>query len=227
MVTSDKVQAWDFPTRAFKWLLVATFATAWATNKYAVKHPDWHKWNGYAALILVMFRVLWGFCGGYTARFSSFIVGPRTVGHYVWAEMRGRGRRFLGHNPLGGWMVVALLCAVGVQAVLGLFSASGDYLVSLEGPLAHMASDATVETATRLHRLGFNVILCLVIIHVTTNVFYDLFRRAGLIRGMITGAKPRAEYVDATGVVAGSTMAAAACFLAAILAVLAVIRLFS
>ena len=227
MVASDKVQAWDVPTRIFKWLLVATFATAWATNKYTVKHPDWHKWNGYAALILVTFRVLWGFCGGHTARFSSFIAGPQTVGHYVRAEMFGRRCRFLGHNPLGGWMVVALLCAVGTQAMLGLFSASGDYLVSLEGPLAHTASDATVETATHLHRLGFNVILCLVAIHVTANVFYDLFRRAGLIRGMITGAKPRAEYGDATGVVAGSTMAAAACFLAAILALFAVIQLFS
>jgi cytochrome b len=65
--------------RVFKWLLVVTVVAAWLTDKYAVHHPDWHKWNGYAALVLIVFRVIWGFRGGYTARFSSFIAGPPTV----------------------------------------------------------------------------------------------------------------------------------------------------
>ncbi len=227
MTLSSRVQAWDAPTRVFKWLLVATVAIAWATNKYAFDHPDWHKWNGYAALILVVFRVFWGFSGGYTARFSSFVARPATVAKYAWAEIHGSRRKFLGHNPLGGWMIVTLLCAVGVQAILGLFSAGGDYLNSIEGPLAHLASDASVQAATRLHRLGFSVILGLVSVHVAAIVFYDFFRRTGLIHGMITGNKPQADYVDAEGVIAGSVLSAATCFVAAILAVFVVVKLFS
>ena len=132
----------------------------------------------------------------------------------------------MGHNPLGGWMIIALLCAVGAQAVFGLFSAAEDWMC-IEGPLARRVSDATVDTATRLHRLGFDVILCLVAVHVAANVFGDLFRRAERIRGMITGSKPRAEYVDAAEAAAGSMLMAAFCLLAAILAVLAIVGLFS
>ena len=49
---SNRVPAWDVPTRMFKWSLVAAVAAAWASNKYAAPHPEWHKWSGYAALTL-------------------------------------------------------------------------------------------------------------------------------------------------------------------------------
>jgi cytochrome b len=223
---SNRVRAWDVPTRMFKWSLVAAVAAAWASNKYAAPHSEWHKWSGYAALALVIFRVLWGFCGGTTARFSSFVAGPRSVARYAWSEMRGRQPHFLGHNPLGGWMVVALLGAVAAQAVLGLFSAGDDW-TGLRGPLAHKVSDATVDAAMHLHRLGFDVIVFLVAVHVTANVFLDVVRRAGLIRGIITGSKPQAAYVDATHASSGSIVAATVCFMAAVLTVFGVIRLFS
>jgi cytochrome b len=226
VTSSNRVQSWDVPTRVFKWLLVVSVAMAWATNKYAVQHPAWHKWSGYAALILVIFRVLWGFFGGYTARFSSFVAGPRTVARYALAETQGRQLKFLGHNPFGGWMVIILLAAVGTQAVLGLFSAGDDYL-SLQGPLAHTVKDATVSLVTHLHRLGVNVILCLVVIHVMVNISYDVFRKAGLIRGMITGRKPPAEYVDAVDAAAGSASTAAICLCTAIVAVFGVLWIFS
>jgi cytochrome b len=106
--------------------------------------------------------------------------------------------------------------------VLGLFSAAGDWL-SIEGPLAHTVSDATVGTATRLHRLGFDVILCLVAVHVAVNVLHDLFLRSGLIRGMITGSKPSAQYVDAAENPAGSTRVATICLVIASLLVFAIV----
>lgn len=220
------IKAWDVPTRVFKWLLVATVVLAWATNKYATQHSEWHKWNGYAALALIAFRVLWGIYGGRTARFSSFVSSPRILVAYIRTQMHGRTPpRFLGHNPLGGWMVIALLFAVAAQSLLGLFSAGDDYL-SLQGPLARLASDTTVGWATRLHRLGFNVILGLAAIHVAANVFYDLFCRAGLIRGMITGRKPEAEYIDQTEV-RESAGAATACAVSACLFVYAALWLLS
>jgi cytochrome b len=218
------IKAWDLPTRMFKWLLVATLAVAWATNKYAVQHPEWHKWNGYAVLVLISFRVLWGFYGSRTARFSSFVSSPRVLVAYIQKQLRGGTTpRFLGHNPLGGWMVIALLFVMAAQSLLGLFSAGDDYL-SLQGPLARLVSDTTVGWATRLHRSGFNVILGLVAIHAAANVFYDMFRKAGLIRGMITGRKPDANYVDRTEVRA-SAGAAVACTAVACLIVFAALWL--
>jgi cytochrome b len=212
------VRAWDLPTRLFKWLLVACVGVAWATNSYAPGHPDWHKWNGYTALVLVVFRVLWGFVGGSTARFAAFVAWPRTVVGYAWSLVRGRAPSFLGHNPLGGWMILALLAAVGAQAMLGLYAADEDRIV-IEGPLAHTVGDGLVDQAAHFHRLGFNVILGLAIVHVTSNVGYDLLRRAGLIRGMITGRKRRAAYADAPEATGGSPLAALCCLAAAVVIV--------
>lgn len=226
VVSSDKVQAWDVPTRVFKWLFVAVVAAAWATKKYAVEPSQWHSWCGYAALVLVIFRVLWGLCGGYTARFSTFVANPRTVARYVWTEIRGHRCHYLGHNPLGGWMTIALLGAVGAQAILGLFSSPADWLAA-EGPLAHTISDPMVTIATRLHRSGINVIMFLVAVHVSANVYQDVFRRAGLIRAMITGNKPCAEYVDAAAPVSGSPWVAFVCLLAAIVTVSVILILLA
>ncbi|WP_315831877.1 cytochrome b/b6 domain-containing protein [Bradyrhizobium prioriisuperbiae] len=224
-MSSRGIMAWDLPTRMVKWLLAATVVIAWATNRYAVQHPDWHKWNGYAVLVLVVFRLLWGLYGSSTARFSSFVRSPLALAAYVRAQMQGGTRLFLGHNPLGGWMVIALLVAMAAQSVLGLFSAGDDYL-SLQGPLARLASVKTVDWATYLHRLGFDVILALATIHVAANVSYDLFRRTGLIRGMITGRKPMGDYVDQTEV-RGSRRGAAVCLAAACLIVYGALRLLA
>lgn len=139
----ERTLAWDGPTRLFKWALVLLVFDGWLSNSYGDGYPYWHKWNGYAALVLIVFRLLWGFVGGSTARFSAFVAAPRRAFAYGLALLRGRNPRYLGHNPLGGWMVVALLAAVGLQATTGLFSADADRLI-IEGPLAGRVSDAAV-----------------------------------------------------------------------------------
>ena len=213
-----RVRAWDLPTRLFKWLLVACVVTAWATNKYATDHPDWHKWNGYAALVLITFRVFWGFVGGSTSRFSAFVKSPLATLRYAIGELRGRASHYLGHNPLGAWMILALMAVVFVQASLGLYSSDADHLI-IEGPLAHTLADTTVDQVARLHRSMFNVILGLAAAHITANILYALLKRDGLIRGIITGYKARANYVDAPEAVPGSPVAALACLAASIIVV--------
>jgi cytochrome b len=223
---SATLRVWDVPTRLSKWLLVACVATAWLTNKYAPGHPEWHKWNGYTVLVLVVFRLLWGFFGSSTARFSNFVTWPWTVAAYAWAEIRGRARHYLGHNPLGGWMILALLAAVAIQAILGLYAADEDRVV-IEGPLAHTVSSGTVDWASHFHHLGFNVILALVVVHVAANVTHDVLRRAGLIRGMITGRKSRAVYGDAPEIKPRSPWVAVSCLAAAIVVVAGSISVLS
>jgi cytochrome b len=226
VVNHSTVRVWDLPTRLSKWLLVACVVTAWAINTYAPGHPEWHKWNGYTVLVLVAFRVLWGCFGSPTARFSDFVTWPWTAAAYGWAEFRGQARHYLGHNPLGGWMILALLAAVAMQAILGLYSADDERVV-IEGPLAHTVSEGTVDWATHLHRLGFNIILGLVIIHVIANVAHDMLRHAGLIRGMITGRKSRFTYVNALDVTLRSPWTAVGCLAVAILIVAGGITILS
>jgi cytochrome b len=208
------VQVWDLPTRLFKWLLVLLVILAWVSDKYGGAVPMWHKANGYAILVLIVFRILWGFAGGSTVRFGAFAAGPKAVLSYAAALLKGKKPFYLGHNPLGGWMIMALLAALGLQAILGLYAADEDRLV-IEGPLAKTISDAAVDRAAHFHRLGFDLIVCLAAIHIAANVFYDLVKRSGLIRAMISGRKPKAAYIDQPEAIAAGRGRAPLCLIAA------------
>ena len=218
--TSGEVRVWDWPTRAFHWSLVALLACAWASHRFAAALNDpllvWHRWNGYAVLVLIVFRLLWGVVGSSTSRFSAFVHGPGFVFGYLRDLLAGRKRAFLGHNPLGTGMILVLLAAVATQGTLGLFTLEHNELVA--GPLKRLLSDEAVAIVSKLHVRGFNVLLLLVAVHVGANLIYSLVARDPLIRAMVTGRKPAGSYEDeaearfvpSTGLRAGFCLAAAA-----------------
>ena len=212
-----RVLAWDAPTRLFKWAFVILIANAWFSNKYGSATPAWHKWNGYAVLVAIIFRVLWGFVGGSTARFSHF-VKPWKALAYLPSVLRIPGTKYLGHNPPGGLWIVVILAVCFLQASLGLYSSDEDRVV-IEGPLAATVSDATVAGATAWHAFVFNVILGLVALHVAVIFVYDVVKRHGLLPAMILGTKPDDRYADEHEAVAGSGGTAILCFLAAVVLV--------
>ncbi len=212
--SATRVLAWDGPTRAFKWLLVLLVFDGWLSNKFGADFPAWHKWNGYAVLVLIVFRLFWGFAGGSTARFSAFLAGPAATIAYIRAQVTGPALKYLGHNPLGGWMIMALLAAVALQCVTGLFSADEDRLI-IEGPLAKTVANASVDLAARWHRRIFDAIEILALLHIAANVIYTFVKRDPLIQAMVTGAKPAKNFADMPAAKPGSWARAALCLLAA------------
>jgi cytochrome b len=175
-----KAPVWDLPIRLFHWLLVALIPFSWWSVKN--HHTDWHIWSGFAILTLMFFRLLWGFFGSSTARFSSFVRGPRVVRDYL---RDNANWRVAGHTPLGALSVVALLGAIAVQVGLGLISTDEDGLN--EGPLAQLVSLDVSETARDLHELFFNVVLGLIVLHVAAILLYRLVLGRKLTKPMITG----------------------------------------
>jgi cytochrome b len=159
--------------------------------------------------VLIVFRILWGFTGGSTARFASFLAGPVKVLGYL----RGKPK-FLGHNPLGGWMVLALLALVGAMSMTGLFAADEDRLI-IEGPLVTTVSEATIDFAARWHRHIFSALEIFILVHIAANVIYAFFRKESLIQAMVTGDKPAADYADMRAATPGSWGKAALCLIAA------------
>ena len=178
-------RVWDLPVRLVHWLLAALIAFSWWSVHH--HHTDWHIWSGCAILTLLLFRILWGFVGSSTARFSGFVRGPSAVAAY-W---RGRWNG-IGHNPVGALSVIALLGAVAVQVGLGLVSEDEDGIFM--GPLAGLVSTETSDKARDLHELWFNVILALVALHLLAILYYRL-RGRKLTLPMVTG---RAELPDGT-----------------------------
>ena len=184
-------RVWDLPTRLFHWTLVALIALQYASGEFGWLSMQWHFRLGYATLALLVFRVLWGFLGSQTSRFTDFVRSPRAVLRYVFDTLRGRAPHAPGHNPLGGWSVLALLALVALQAGSGLF-ASDD--ISEEGPLAAHVSGAAVSTLTKIHHWVADALVILVVLHVGAVLLHWLVRRDNLVAPMLHG---RARFAHA------------------------------
>jgi cytochrome b len=177
---------WDLPVRLFHWLLAGLIAFSWwSVHNH---HTDWHIWSGCAILTLLIFRLLWGFVGSSTARFSSFVRGPGAVVDYLRGRWTG-----IGHTPLGALSILALLLVVSIQVGLGLFAEDEDGIYM--GPLSRLVSSETSDTIRDIHELWFNVVLGLIVLHVLAIVYYRLVRGKTLTKPMITG---RAELAPGT-----------------------------
>jgi cytochrome b len=191
---SDRIRVWDLPVRLFHWALVVLLAVSYCTAQAGGAWMKLHFWSGYTILTLVLFRIVWGFVGSTTARFSDFVKGPRASFAYLVGLLRGRESWVIGHNPLGGAMVVLLLFAVLAQVSAGLFSADTDTGM-VNGPLANLLPDKWVDRLTHFHEFWVNVLLVLIGLHVLAAIVYLVWKRQNLIGTMFTGHKPRSDVV--------------------------------
>mgnify|MGYP000883636469 CR=1 FL=1 len=182
------VTVWDLPTRLFHWTLVALMIFQWLTAEFG-SAMDWHVWGGYAILALVVFRLIWGFVGSDTVRFRDFVRGPGAALGYLKALLRGETPLYLGHNPMGGWSIVAMLALLLVQAGTGLFSRDD---ILTEGPLVRHVSKQTSNLLTGIHEINATVLYVLIATHLVAVFGYLLVKKENLIRPMLTGRKPMA-----------------------------------
>jgi len=180
-------RVWDLPVRIFHWALVLAVLGAWVTHQLGVNYFVYHVWCGYAVLVLVSFRLVWGVVGTRHARFGNFVHRPVATVRYGLDLLRGRAGHSVGHNPLGAWMVIALLPALLAQSALGLFG--NDEIFNL-GPLNGYVSNARGIELTSVHRRLFYWILAAIALHVAAVAYHRLVRAEPLVRAMFTGRKP-------------------------------------
>ena len=169
---------WDLATRIFHWSLLVCVLLAWWSAEY--ENHTIHEWTGYTIIVLVVSRVAWGFFGSQHSRFQDFLAGPSAVLDYI----RGNGPKTVGHNPLGGWSVMALLALLLMQAISGLFN-SDDVLFS--GPLYYAAEGPFRDTMGVVHELAFNVLLGLIVLHILAVLYHQFHRGEKLIQAMVRG----------------------------------------
>lgn len=183
---SRSVKVWDLPTRMFHWALVALVIVSFVTGNIGGNLMQYHMWSGYGILALILFRLAWGFAGGRQSRFASFLRGPATVAHYAAEFMKGKTAPYLGHNPLGGWSIIAMLLALLVQVGTGLF-ANDDILT--EGPLYPLVSKNVSDWLTDIHQVNRIALASLVAIHLFAVFYHLVFKKENLLKPMITGVK--------------------------------------
>jgi cytochrome b len=166
------VKVWDPLLRLAHWGLAAAVTLALVSSE----DHRLHEAAGYAALGIVGLRIVWGVVGPVHARFSDFVRPPGTVLSYVRDLFHLTARRYLGHNPAGGAMIVALL---------GLALAAG-----VSGWMSETDRFFGVAWVEDLHSACGNLMLFLVIAHVFGVIVSSLLHRENLIRAMVTGLKP-------------------------------------
>lgn len=204
---SKSIYVWDIFVRIFHWALVLLFITSYLTGE---EETIWHIYSGYTITVLVLLRIVWGFIGTRYARFSDFVRRPVVIKEYARGLMSGNPKHYLGHNPLGGAMVVALLCTL----LLTTFSGMKLYAVEEgKGPFAAGGEMSLVSSAVadedehehedeheegedfweEIHETGINIMLLLIILHISGVVISSRVHRESLVKAMLTGYKQREE----------------------------------
>jgi cytochrome b len=199
----NEIRVWDPVVRIFHWSLVAAFTIAWLTGE---EESRLHELAGYVVIGLVLIRVVWGFIGTQYARFRDFVYRPSTVLAYVRDMLSGKSKRYLGHNPLGGMMIIALLLSLLAASITGLVlqgakQGTGPFAVvtastSVTAPavIAKKVADdddnGADKTWKELHEFFANLSLQLVALHIAGVIVGSLAHRENLVRAMFTGRKP-------------------------------------
>ena len=178
------VVVWDVPIRLFHWLIAILVAVAYAT--WRLNWMVWHGRIGDALLALLLFRLLWGFFGSETARFSRFLTSPRiAVEHLRYTLLREPDRQ-VGHNPAGGWMVLFLLVLLLAETLTGLYVAND---IADVGPLTGIVPAAVANAIEASHAILWDVLLAAIVLHVLAIVGYAAVKGQNLVRPMVTGTK--------------------------------------
>ncbi|MDB5800228.1 MAG: cytochrome [Rhodocyclales bacterium] len=181
-----KVKVWDLPLRLFHWLLLIAVAAAFTTI-WTKSDRNLHMLAGYSVLALLLFRLVWGFIGGFHARFFNFVKGPAGILTYLGTLRAGmHDPTRTGHNALGALSVLALLLSLLFQAVSGLFNYDDDLN---EGPLRKLISESLADKLHEAHEINQWIILGLVALHILAILFYRFIKKDDLITPMITGSK--------------------------------------
>lgn len=180
-----KVRVWDLPTRLFHWSFAASVVGLVATGQIGGDAMVWHFRLGYAVLALLLFRIVWGFAGGYWSRFRAFVPTPGRLFDYL--RTGNKGTQSVGHNPLGALSVLAILLVALVQVFAGLMS---DDEVFAVGPLVGKVPAEWVPWTTFYHgEIGKLLVIGLVVLHVAAIAWYRFKKNQKLVTPMITGDK--------------------------------------
>jgi cytochrome b len=180
----QRMKVWDLPVRLFHWTIVVLICGSWLTQ--ALNRMDLHMWIGEWILTLLLFRVVWGFIGSDTARFTRFLRSPVAALRHLTHLRRREPDREIGHNAAGGWMVLVMLALIGVQAGTGLFSNDD---ANTEGPLMHLVGKDQSDRLSHIHHLNFKAIEAVIVLHVLAIVAYAALKRQNLVRPMVNGMK--------------------------------------
>ena len=180
-----KILVWDLPTRVFHWLFAIAFLAAWLMSDDD-RYLYAHSYAGYVMTALLIFRIVWGFCGGVYSRFNDFIFSPRQAFQYLRSLKTGKASRYVGHNPAGSWSIYLLLFLTATLCLSGLIVLGGE---EGQGPLAESIDISVGVLFHDIHMYIAWIMLALVGFHICGVVIESYLHRENLVGAMLDGSK--------------------------------------
>ena len=185
-IQKHPVKVWDFSIRLFHWSLVILIGFLWWSGTEG-EEMDNHVLAGYSVLALISYRIIWGFLGSHHAKFINFVRSPiKTIKAIPEVISVRSDSHYVGHNPVGGWMVVLLILALMAQGITGLGTTDD---IFIDGPLVAYLDDDLISLFSSLHHQIADLLVALVILHLAAVLYHDAIKRERLIKAMITGIK--------------------------------------
>ena len=186
MIKPSQIKVWDPVVRFFHWSLVSAFLIAYITEEDLLSV---HTWAGYLIVGLLVTRIIWGFIGTHYARFSDFVHSPSTIIQFLKNTLALKAKRYLGHNPAGGAMVMLLIFSLLATTTSGILLLGAE---EQAGPVAHWFTEAGGfwgKALEELHEFFANFTLLLVFIHITGVIVESLIHKENLVSAMLNGFK--------------------------------------
>ncbi len=193
MNTESKIKVWDPLVRFFHWGLVIAFFIAYFTEDDFLTI---HSWAGYFVLALLVIRIVWGLIGTQYARFSNFIYSPATIKQFIKDTIKFKAKRYIGHNPAGGAMIILLILSLLGTTITGIFLLGADQGT---GPLAHLFSQTGgpwEDILEEVHEFFANFTVLLVVIHISGVIVESLIHKENLASSMINGYKNKPSQAE-------------------------------
>lgn len=163
---------WSRALRLLHWTLALSMIASFATHEGGGRL---HEWTGYVALAAAALRVTLGFAGAGRWRFSGFVRTPTSTLAYARDVLRRREAHFMGHNPLGGWMVLALLADALATGLTGWLYTTDRFW--------------GVAWLEELHGALGEALLPLLLLHLAGVLFTSRRQRENLVASMLHGHK--------------------------------------
>lgn len=177
------IAVWDPVIRLFHWSLVVAFFSSWLTQE---EYYNLHLATGYVTLGLICLRIVWGIAGPRYARFTDFIYSPSSIFTYLKSLRDGYPKRFIGHNPAAGVMIMLMLIGLLVVTISGI---ALDGAENWSGPMAEMNLFRYTGLIQSIHVMSTDVLLALIVLHLMGVIYSSKVHRENLVRAMITGTK--------------------------------------
>ncbi len=183
---TQQTKIWDIFIRIFHWSLLSLFTIAYLTEDNFLTV---HVYAGYTIIALIILRIIWGFIGSQHARFADFIARPNEIIAYIKDVIHLRAKHYLGHNPAGGAMVIALLFSLSMTLLFGLLTYG---TAEFSGPLASLAysvSNSTANSFKEVHEFFANFTLFLAFLHVAGVAIASFQHKENLVKSMVKKKK--------------------------------------